>query len=251
MKPLLATATFVFALSALTTGAGIQLRPPPAARAAAPDPAFLKQYCVSCHSDRLKAGTLSLEALDVASVDGHVEVWEKVVRKLRTGMMPPDGVPKPEPAARTAFAAALEASLDRAATARPDPGMPALHRLNRVEYANAIRDVLALDVDVAALLPPDDSAAGFDNIADVLGVSPALIEGYAAAAAQISRRAIGSPRKYANGPWSTPRNSARVSCGLVVFFPDGSPIIAVKSPITNTTRWPPSWKCRILRRSTV
>ena len=193
MKPLLATATFVFALSALTTGAGMQQRPAPAARASAPDPAFLKQYCVSCHNDRLKAGALSLETLDVASVDGHAEAWEKVVRKLRTGMMPPDGAPKPAPAARTAFAAALEASLDRAATARLDPGTPALHRLNRVEYANAIRDLLALDVDVAALLPPDDSAAGFDNIADVLGVSPALIEGYAAAAAQISRRAIGSP----------------------------------------------------------
>ena len=124
---------------------------------------------------------------------GHADVWEKVVRKLRTGMMPPDGVPKPGPEVRSAFAAALEASLDRAAAARLDPGTPALHRLNRAEYANAIRDLLALDVDVAALLPPDDSAAGFDNIADVLGVSPALIEGYAAAAAQISRRAIGSP----------------------------------------------------------
>ena len=126
-------------------------------------------------------------------MDGHADVWEKVVRKLRTGMMPPDGVPKPPAPSRAAFSTALEAALDRAAARRLDPGTPALHRLNRAEYANAIRDLLALDVDVAALLPPDDSAAGFDNIADVLGVSPALIEGYAAAAATISRRAIGSP----------------------------------------------------------
>jgi hypothetical protein len=193
MMRVLATAALIFLLTALTPGAGMQQGASPAGRAPVPDPAFVKQYCVTCHSDRVKAGALSLEALDVTSVAGHGEVWEKVVRKLRTGMMPPDGAPQPAAAARTAFATALETSLDRAANARLDPGTPALHRLNRVEYANAIRDLLALDVDVAALLPPDDSAAGFDNIADVLGVSPALIEGYAAAAAQISRRAIGSP----------------------------------------------------------
>ena len=199
MKPLLATAVAVFAFYTITTtGAGLPgqaARPVPARAAAAPAPdaAFLKQYCATCHNDRVKAGALSLAGLDVAAVDGHAEVWEKVVRKLRTGMMPPDGVPKPAAAAREAFTSALETSLDRAAARRVDPGTPALHRLNRAEYANAVRDLLALDVDVAALLPPDDSAAGFDNIADVLGVSPALIEGYAAAAASISRRAIGSP----------------------------------------------------------
>ena len=126
-------------------------------------------------------------------MDGHAEAWEKVVRKLRTGMMPPENAPKPPAAARETFTAALETALDRAAARRLDPGAPALHRLNRAEYANAIRDLLALDVDVSALLPPDDSAAGFDNIADVLGVSPALIEGYVAAAARISRLAIGDP----------------------------------------------------------
>ena len=108
-------------------------------------------------------------------------------------MMPPEGAPKPAPAARQTFTSALEAALDRAAARRSDPGAPALHRLNRTEYSNAIRDLLALDVDVSALLPPDDSTAGFDNIADVLGVSPALIEGYVAAAAKISRLAIGDP----------------------------------------------------------
>jgi len=184
MKALLATAAAVMTFSTAMTAQ---------APAPAPDAAFLKQYCLTCHNDRAKAGALTLASLDVAAVDGHADVWEKVVRKLRTGMMPPEGVLKPSPAARAAFVGALEASLDRAAVRRPDPGTPALHRLNRAEYANAIRDLLALDVDVAALLPPDDSAAGFDNIADVLGVSPALIEGYAAAAASISRRAIGSP----------------------------------------------------------
>jgi Protein of unknown function (DUF1592)/Protein of unknown function (DUF1588)/Protein of unknown function (DUF1587)/Protein of unknown function (DUF1585)/Protein of unknown function (DUF1595) len=115
------------------------------------------------------------------------------VRKLRTGMMPPAQAPKPPRATANTFTIALESALDRAAARRLEPGLPALHRLNRTEYANAIRDLLALDVDVSAMLPPDDAAAGFDNIADVLGVSPALIEGYAAAAAKISRLALGDP----------------------------------------------------------
>jgi hypothetical protein len=136
-------------------------------------------------------GDLSLESLDPARLDGHLDVWEKVARKVRTGMMPPDTAPKPAAAARATFASALEAQLDRAALAHPDPGTPALHRLNRAEYANAIRDLLVVDVDVMAMLPPDDSAAGFDNNADVLGVSPAHIEGYASAAATISRIAVG------------------------------------------------------------
>src|SRR5688572_29638303 len=204
MKPLLAVSGFVFVLLAMSTVlARVPQAPAAPARLAqgpvrpqgvqGPDPAFVKQYCASCHNDRVRAGSLSLDALNLSAIDGHAEVWETVVRKLRTGMMPPDGAPKPPTALRASFTAALEASLDRAAARRPDPGMPALHRLNRAEYANAIRDLLALEVDVAALLPPDDSAAGFDNIADVLGVSPALIEGYAAAAAKISRLALGDP----------------------------------------------------------
>jgi hypothetical protein len=204
MKTCIAAAAFVLMLSALSTvGARVPQAAASPARTAqgpgrpagveGPDPTFVKQYCVTCHNDRVKAGALTLDALNVGAVEGHAEVWEKVVRKLRTGMMPPDGAPKPPAARRASFTAALEASLDGAAARRPDPGMPALHRLNRAEYANAIRDLLALDVDVAGLLPPDDAAAGFDNIADVLGVSPALIEGYAAAAANISRRAVGDP----------------------------------------------------------
>jgi mono/diheme cytochrome c family protein len=158
---------------------------------AAPDQAFLNQYCVGCHNARTKSANLVLQGLDPTSVGGNIEVWEKVVRKLRTGMMPPAAAPKPSGAARETFTTALERQLDAVATAHPDPGAPALHRLNRAEYANAIRDLLALDVDVSAMLPPDDSAAGFDNNADVLGVSPALIEGYASAAAKVSRLAIG------------------------------------------------------------
>jgi hypothetical protein len=166
---------------------------PGAASAVAADPAFVKQYCLGCHNSRAKAGGLPLDTLDPANVEGHADAWEKVVRKLRTGMMPPEGAAKPAAAVREAFTASLEAALDAVAARRLDPGAPALHRLNRAEYANAIRDLLALDVDVNALLPPDDSTAGFDNIADVLGVSPALIEGYVAAAAKISRLAMGDP----------------------------------------------------------
>jgi hypothetical protein len=161
--------------------------------AAPPDAAFLKQYCVSCHNARVKSGGLALDALDPLMLEGHADVWEKVVRKLRTGMMPPDGAPRPAAVARETFTTSLESALDRLAARQLDPGAPALHRLNRAEYANVIRDLLALDVDVSALLPPDDSAAGFDNIADVLTVSPALIEGYIAAAAKISRLALGDP----------------------------------------------------------
>jgi hypothetical protein len=207
-----ASALMVVAIAASPTSAPLQSQPaarqdrgaaPPTTAAAAPavrraaasdapDGAFLKQYCATCHNDRVKAGGLSIDGLDLTAVDRHPDAWEKVVRKLRTGMMPPAGAPRPAPAIADTFTHALERSLDRAAARRPDPGIPALHRLNRREYANAVRDLLAIDVDVDALLPPDDSAGGFDNIADVLGVSPALIEGYAAAAGRISRLAIGS-----------------------------------------------------------
>jgi hypothetical protein len=196
MRAWLASATLVLTGALVATLNGAQTVPAPRVRPATspvPDAAFLKQYCLGCHNDRARMGNLSLASLDPVNVDGHVDVWEKVVRKVRTGMMPPETAPKPAAAARASFASALETQLDRAALARPDPGMPALHRLNRAEYANAIRDLLAIDIDVTAMLPPDDSAAGFDNNADVLGVSPAHIEGYASAAAKISRVAVGDP----------------------------------------------------------
>jgi len=190
---LLWCAAIVFAVATVPALTQSQTPAAPTSTASPPDAAFLKQYCVSCHNARVKSGGLALDALDPLMLEGHADVWEKVVRKLRTGMMPPDGAPRPAPAARETFTASLESALDRLAARQLDPGAPALHRLNRAEYANVIRDLLALDVDVSALLPPDDSAAGFDNIADVLTVSPALIEGYIAAAAKISRLALGDP----------------------------------------------------------
>jgi hypothetical protein len=155
------------------------------------DAAFLKQYCLTCHNSRARTGGLALDALDPATVGPHAETWEKVVRKLRTGMMPPTGAPRPERARLDAFAASLEARLDRAATPGANLVTPALHRLNRAEYTNAIRDLLDLEVDVSSLLPSDDSNEGFDNIAEALGVSPVLIQGYVSAAMKISRLAVG------------------------------------------------------------
>jgi cytochrome c551/c552 len=162
----------------------------PAPPAVAP---LLNQYCVTCHSARLQTAGLSLEGADLAHVADRAEVWEKVVQKLRSGMMPPPGRPRPDAAAYESAASWLEDALDRAEAAHPDPGGPLLHRLNRAEYANAIRDLLALDVDAAALLPPDDSSSGFDNVADALGVSPALMERYLSAADQVSALAVGDP----------------------------------------------------------
>ncbi|HEY2843543.1 MAG TPA: DUF1592 domain-containing protein, partial [Bryobacteraceae bacterium] len=153
--------------------------------------AVIGTYCVTCHSERLKTGNLVVEKLDAAHAADHPEIFEKVIRKVRAGMMPPAGAPRPGRAALDAFAASLETQLDRASAAHPNPGATALHRLNRNEYGNTIRDLLALDVDVSTLLPADDSAEGFDNVADVLGVSPSLMDRYVAAAAKISRLAVG------------------------------------------------------------
>jgi mono/diheme cytochrome c family protein len=151
----------------------------------------VNQYCVTCHNQRLKSGGLTLDTQDMASPAKDADVWEKVVKKMRAGVMPPDGVRKPDAATAHSLIAWLETSLDKAALAKPDPGRPMLHRLNRTEYRNAVRDLIALDLDVAPLLPPDDSAYGFDNISDVLGVSPSLQERYLAAAGRISALAVG------------------------------------------------------------
>jgi cytochrome c551/c552 len=160
----------------------------------APDPgAFLKQYCFTCHNDQLKTAGLSLQKMDLAHPAAGADVWEKVVRKVRVGMMPPQGAPQPDAAARQDLVQWLETELDRAAAGKPDPGRSLVRRLNRTEYANAIRDVLALDVDTTSLLPPDDSAFGFDNNADSLGVSPVLLERYVSAAGTISALAVGDP----------------------------------------------------------
>jgi hypothetical protein len=151
-------------------------------------------YCVTCHNDRAKTGGFSLEAADPVRVGRSAEAWEKVVVKLRSRSMPPPGIRRPDNAAYDAVASWLEQELDRAAGARPDPGRPAdLHRLNRGEYANAIRDLLAVEVDPTVLLPPDTQAHGFDTNADALSMEPALLDRYLTAAAKIARIAVGDP----------------------------------------------------------
>jgi mono/diheme cytochrome c family protein len=158
--------------------------------------ALVDKYCVTCHNARLKTGNLVLDkdAADLARVDDHADVWEKVVRKLHGRMMPPQGMPRPDEATIDAFATVLETSLDRAAATKPNPGRSPLHRLNRSEYAAAVRDVLALDIDASSLLPADDEANGFDNIADVLRVSPSLLEQYLTAARKVSALAVGDTK---------------------------------------------------------
>ena len=175
---------------------------------AAPSRELLDRYCVACHNERvvqgrggaasplaaqLRAVGLTLDTLDLSNVGRDPDIWERVVRKLRAGAMPPAGRPRPDAEMRDAFLARLDADLDAAWAARADlPRTAVFHRLNRAEYANVIRDLLALDVDVASLLPPDDASYGFDNIADALGVSPLLLEIYIGSAGRISRFAVGS-----------------------------------------------------------
>jgi Protein of unknown function (DUF1592)/Protein of unknown function (DUF1588)/Protein of unknown function (DUF1587)/Protein of unknown function (DUF1585)/Protein of unknown function (DUF1595) len=153
--------------------------------------AVMRQYCVSCHNDKRNTGGLSLERVDVADVAKHSEALEKAARKLLVGAMPPAGAPRPDDITLERLRTGLELSLDRAAAVRRTPGRAILRRLNRTEYANAIRDLLALEVDVSALLPVDNSSHGFDNIADVLGVTPVLMERYLVAARRISALAVG------------------------------------------------------------
>jgi hypothetical protein len=199
LLPAAAAAWLVAMSNGPLTPAGLAQAPAapsrPSASAAAPasSRSLLDQYCVGCHNDRLRTAGLSLQNIDPDRVAGHADVWEKVAQKLRSGMMPPPGRPRPDAVLARATAASLEDALDREEAAHPDPGGPLLHRLNRAEYANAIRDLLALDVDAAALLPPDDSSSGFDNVADALGVSPALMERYLSAADQVSAFAVGDP----------------------------------------------------------
>ena len=155
--------------------------------------AVLDQYCVTCHSDRLQTAGLTLESFEVEHVGRNAEVWEKVVRKLRTREMPPRPRPRPDEATYTALSGWLESELDRAATAAPNPGIETIHRLNRTEYTNAVRDLLALDIDGRELLPADDLSYGFDNIGDVLSLSPSLLERYMLAAGKIAELAVGQP----------------------------------------------------------
>ena len=196
MSTRLFAAVGTFGLVALALSRGMHAAPPreqPSVNLTTPDyRGVLDRYCVSCHNARANTAGLALDRMNLADVAAQAEVWEKVVRKVRSGMMPPSGMPQPDAATRLALAGWLETTLDRAAAAAPNPGRALIHRLNRAEYTNAIRDLLALDIDAASLLPPDDAAYGFDNIADALGVSPLLLERYLSAAGRVSALAIGN-----------------------------------------------------------
>jgi mono/diheme cytochrome c family protein len=161
--------------------------------------AVLQQYCTGCHSAKLKTAGVVIDPAAVAQAGANAELWERVVRQLRANSMPPPRLPRPDPATYAAVASYLETALDRTAAAQPNAGdLPSLHRLTRTEYANAIRDLLGLqdlpkEMDFTILLPADNAASGFDNIADLLYISPAIMERYLAAAAKISRLAVGDP----------------------------------------------------------
>src|SRR5437764_4828485 len=153
----------------------------------------LQIYCVGCHSGPTPFAGLNLEPLDFANLEAHGEIWEKLIRKLRGRQMPPAGMPRPDEATYDALINYVQSGRDRLAEVKPNPGRATLHRLNRTEYANVIRDLLALEIDVTDLLPADDIGYGFDNIGDVLSVSPLLMERYLATAGKVTRTAVGDP----------------------------------------------------------
>ncbi|MGE3403953.1 MAG: DUF1592 domain-containing protein [Vicinamibacterales bacterium] len=215
----LAAGTFIGATLWASVRAAVPEQAPaaPAATTAAPavtdaasSKALLDKYCVTCHNDRAKTGGLSLQGLDPTQIPGHAETFEKVIRKVRAGMMPPGGMPRPAQATLDSFVTYLTTTIDAAAAGRPMPGPALIHRVNRTEYANGIRDLLGVDVDVASLLPADDAIAGFDNNAAALGSSPVLLERYLAAALKIAPLAVGI---YREGPsdatYRAPADSAQ------------------------------------------
>jgi mono/diheme cytochrome c family protein len=169
--------------------------------------ALIDQYCVSCHNEKTKTGNLMLDKLDLTRIGEHAEVAEKVVRKLRAGLMPPTNMKRPDAATMDALIRGLENELDRASVTHLPP--PGLHRLNRTEYANAIRDVLALEVDATKFLPSDDSTRGFDNVAAALTMSPALMEAYLSAAGKISRLAISDVSAPTQAVFEVPADTAQ------------------------------------------
>ena len=179
---------------------------------AAEQNAMVKQYCVTCHNDRAKAGQMSLASFDAAQAAEHLELSEKMIRKLRAGMMPPAGARRPEEAQLKALAVALETRVDRAALADPNPGSRPFQRLNRAEYARAVKDMLGIDIDVAALLPADTISNGFDNVADSQAFSPTLLESYLRAAARVTALAIGDPEAAATETnYRVPKTASQLS----------------------------------------
>lgn len=179
---------FVLLIPAVMCGQAVPGNPQ-----AAPSHEFVSRYCAGCHNDKLKTGGFSFAQLDLEHPGQNPDQFEKVILKLQTGMMPPAGLPRPKPDAVKAFVGDLEARLDRAAAAHPNPGAPALHRLNRAEYRNSVHDLLGLDVDVESLLPADNITHGFDNMSEALTVTPTLMDAYVRAAGKISRLAVGDP----------------------------------------------------------
>src|SRR5262245_35551874 len=180
---------FLFAapvLAVVTLGAAQPAAPPPD-----PQTALVKQYCAGCHSDKGKAGQLSLASFDATKAADNASVAEKMIRKLRAGMMPPPGARRPDEASLAALAETLETRIDARAATRPSPGWRPFQRLNRAEYARAVKDLLDVEVDVTAFLPPDSISAGFDNVADSQAFSPALMAGYLRAASQVTALAVG------------------------------------------------------------
>src|SRR5262245_15617259 len=226
---------------------------PLTAAAPASSRGMLDQYCLGCHNQKVKTAGVALDAVDLSKVDTHADVLERVLRKVRTGEMPPMGLPRAEPSVVASFVNSLENSLDQAAAANPNPGRPAVHRLNRGEYGNAIRDLLALDINAGSLLPVDDSGYGFDNIGDVLSLSPTLLERYITVGRTISRMAVGDmtikplreeftiPREPGSG--RRPRNErvgddlpfdSRGGLSVRYYFPlDAEYVIKVKIPQNN------------------
>jgi uncharacterized protein DUF1592/uncharacterized protein DUF1588/uncharacterized protein DUF1587/uncharacterized protein DUF1585/uncharacterized protein DUF1595 len=178
------------------------------APSSSPQRALLDRYCVTCHNDRLKTANLSLQGLDLTRVAERADTWEKVIRKLRAGVMPPPDMPRPPLPEYEALRDWLENEIDRKATS-VSPGSVVLHRLNRTEYANAVRDLLSLEIDPATLLPPDDSANGFDNIAGSLTISPTLLESYTTAAARVVRMAVGSWKSPVEATYLAPSDASQ------------------------------------------
>ena len=189
LMTILASMALVLLGAGSLSAAGMQSRPVPSHDINYQAP--LDRYCITCHNEQLRTGGLALSALDVNKAAEEPELWEKVVRKLRTGAMPPAGMPRPDKTTYDSLATYLERQLDQAAAADPYPGRPSVHRLNRFEYTNAVRDLLAVEIDGEAFLPADDSRHGFDNIGDVLTVSPLLLERYLSTAHKVTRLAIG------------------------------------------------------------
>ena len=182
-------------LAVVSSGSRNLAAVPPApqggAQASTPYKALVDQYCVTCHNQRSKTANVMFDTMDLSDLTKDAKIWERAVRKLRGGMMPPPGARQPERAAIEAFASWLEDTLDHAAATNPNPGFVPVHRLNRAEYANAVEEILAVRVDPSALLPADDISAGFDNIANVLKVSPSFLDQYISAARFVATQAIG------------------------------------------------------------